>query len=62
MSETLSERLARAKVRPMSMAERESQRRSFAYGSAKIENDRITRDTIARAEADLKRERESADR
>ncbi|CAA7611930.1 conserved hypothetical protein [Candidatus Terasakiella magnetica] len=30
----------------MSPEEREEQRRSFAYGNSKIENDRITRHTI----------------
>lgn len=33
----------------MSDDEREKQRRSFAFGNAKIENDRITRDSIDRA-------------
>jgi hypothetical protein len=37
----------------MTTAEREQQRRSFAYGNAKIENDRITKETIARAAEDL---------
>ena len=32
----------------MSAAQREEQRRSFAYGNIKIENDRITRETIDR--------------
>lgn len=35
-----------AKQVQMTAAEKEEQRRSFAYGNTKIENDRITRQTI----------------
>ena len=44
----------------MTPSESEEQRRSFAYGNTKIENDRITREMVnERAEA-LKRSDESA--
>ena len=33
----------------MTSEQQEQQRRSFAYGNTKIENDRITRETIDRA-------------
>ena len=41
----------RARTVQMTPKEQEKQRRSFAYGNTKIENDRITRETIDR-EAD----------
>lgn len=53
MSKILEELLRSAKSATMTTAEREQQRRSFAYGNAKIENDRITKETIARAAEDL---------
>jgi hypothetical protein len=46
---SLAELLDRAKRVSMTREEREEQRRSFAYGNAKIENDRITRQTVDRA-------------
>ncbi|MEH3116043.1 MAG: hypothetical protein PGN25_22745 [Methylorubrum populi] len=55
MSKKLTNLLDRAKAIGMSLNERETQRRSFAYGSAHIENERVTRDTIRLAEEDLKR-------
>ena len=55
-SENLEELLEAAKTIRMSDAEREEQRRSFAYGNAKIENDRITRETIDRAAEKLANE------
>jgi hypothetical protein len=48
--------LEAAKRVRMSEAEQEEQRRSFAYGNAKIENDLITRETIARQAEALKSE------
>lgn len=45
--------VARSKV--MSASERAEQRRNFAFGSSKIENDRITRETVSRAEDELVR-------
>lgn len=44
-----------SKVR-MSEGQVEQQRRSFAYGSAKIENDRITREMVDEAAEKLRRE------
>ncbi len=43
MSEHLQKLIAAARGRVMSDAEKEAQRRSFAYGNANIENARITR-------------------
>ena len=43
MSEELEKLLEAAKSRSLTPEEREEQRRSFAYGTAKIENVRITR-------------------
>jgi len=42
-----------ARAKGMSSSERAEQRRNFAFGSSKIENDRITRETVSRAENDL---------
>ncbi len=41
----------------MTEQDREAQRRSFAYGNTKIENDVITRETVDKAARDLGRER-----
>ena len=49
----LDELIQRAKSVKMTSAEEEAQRRSFAYGNTKIENDRITRQTIDEAVAAL---------
>jgi len=43
MSPQLQALIDAARTRPFSSEERQAQRRSFAYGNAKIENDRITR-------------------
>jgi len=51
MQNRLMELLARLHAHPMAEAEREEQRRSFAYGNAHIENAHITRPLIDR-EAD----------
>ncbi len=49
----------RARTVRMTPAEQEAQRRSFAYGNAKIENDNVTRAMVDQAaeriEADRKR-------
>jgi hypothetical protein len=56
MRNELKDLLEKAKHVPMTQDEREAQRRSFAYGNTKIENDLITRQTIdAEAEALPKR-------
>ena len=55
MSKELIQLLELARAHQMTPEEREEQRRSFAYGNTKIENDRITREMVnERAEA-LKR-------
>ncbi len=46
MSNELKELLAAAKNTDLTSEEKEAQRRSFAYGNTKIENDRITRDLV----------------
>jgi len=58
MIEKLSALIERARSVRMSPRESEQQRRSFAYGNTKIENERITREMVdERAEA-LRRPRE----
>ena len=39
-----------AKIRPFPEEERQAQRRSFAYGNAKIGNDRVTWEMIVAAD------------
>ena len=52
MTDKLSALIERARSVRMSSRKSEEQRRSFAYGNTKIENDRITRAMIdERAEA-----------
>jgi hypothetical protein len=40
-------------TRAMTPEQKEAQRRSFAYGNTKIENDAITRDTVDQAAEQL---------
>ncbi len=54
MAEELEQLIEAARMRPVSEAEREAQRRSFAYGNAKIENDRITWEMVDDAYARIK--------
>ena len=54
MTEELQLLIDAARTRPFSEAEREAQRRSFAYGNAKIENDRVTREMIVEADEEIK--------
>jgi hypothetical protein len=49
MKSDLEQLITAAKSVKMSENEKEKQRLSFAYGSAKIENEDITRDMIVRA-------------
>lgn len=56
MNEKLKALLDAARAVQMSSADKEEQRRSFAYGNTKIENDRITRETINRQAEALKAE------
>ncbi len=52
MTEKLAVLIERARSVRMSPRQSEEQRRSFAYGNTKIENDRITREMVdERAEA-----------
>lgn len=46
MSDSLDKLLERARRIPMTSDQAEAQRRSFAYGNAKIENDRVTRKMV----------------
>lgn len=56
MDDKLKALLDAARTVQMSSADKEEQRRSFAYGNTKIENDRITRETINRQAEALKAE------
>ena len=49
MPKDLEALLKAAKNRPMSAHDKEAQRRSFAYGNAHIENDRVTREMVDKA-------------
>jgi hypothetical protein len=57
MSKELDALLDIARKVKMTAEEYEQQRRSLAYGNTKIENERITRDTIERAARFLEEER-----
>lgn len=49
MATDLEKLIELAKQVPMTAHDREAQRRSFAYGNAKIENNQITWDAINKA-------------
>lgn len=49
MSDNLQKLIDASRGRPMSDAEKEAQRRSFAYGNAHIENERVTREMVDEA-------------
>ncbi len=55
MTKTLAALIERARAVKMTPEEREQQRRSFAYGNTKIENDLITRDMVDEQAEALKR-------
>jgi len=57
MSRELEKLLAAAKKHRLTPAEKEEQRRSFAYGNTKIENSRITRKMVAEEAELLKKEK-----
>lgn len=57
MANELQKLIDAARVRPFPHAEREAQRRSFAYGNTKIENPRITRATVDQQADALKQQR-----
>ncbi len=46
VSEPLDRLIELARTAKPNASEREEQRRSFAYGNAKIENSRVTRNTV----------------
>jgi hypothetical protein len=54
MSQELEKLLDMARRVQMTPEQAEEQRRSFAYGNTKIENDSITRNTVDRAAETLK--------
>ncbi|ADW67783.1 hypothetical protein [Granulicella tundricola] len=56
MTEELQHLIESARTRPFPEEEREAQRRSFAYGNTKIENNLITREMVAEQDERLKRE------
>ena len=56
MSDHLEILIEAARSRPVSDDERQAQRRSFAYGNTKIENDRVTREMVDEQDELLKTE------
>jgi hypothetical protein len=54
MSDHLQKLLEVARRAPMSDADKEAQRRSFAYGNAHIENERVTREMVDEAADKIK--------
>jgi hypothetical protein len=57
VSKELDELIERARTIRMTPEQAERQRRSFAYGNVKIENDSITWDMIDRAAERLQKEK-----
>jgi len=57
MSEELQRLIEAAKTIQMTATELEEQRQSFAYGNANIENEYVTRETIAKAAEQLRHEK-----
>ena len=53
MTAELTKLIEAAKNRPFPEAERQAQRRSFAYGNAKIENDRVTWQMVVEADEEI---------
>jgi hypothetical protein len=49
MSDELQQLIEAARKVDMTPAQLEEQRRSFAFGNANIENQRVTRETVAKA-------------
>jgi hypothetical protein len=58
MASELEELLRAAKGKSLTLGEKEEQRRSFAYGNTKIENPRITRETVDQEAESLKDKKE----
>jgi hypothetical protein len=57
MTDELEKLLEAARYRPLTRLEQEEQRRSFAYGNANIENERVTRETVDEQAEELKESR-----
>jgi len=53
MTDHLERLIAKARTVQMSPQQREEQRRSFAFGNANIENERVTREMIDQAAEQL---------
>jgi hypothetical protein len=51
----LTELIEKSRLYRMTDIEKEAQRRSFAYGNAKIENERITKEMVNKAADGIKR-------
>ena len=58
MADDLDQLIEAAKNAEFTADQKEEQRRSFAYGNTKIENPRITRQTIDEQAAELERSAE----
>jgi len=58
MASELEELLRATKEKSLTPGEKEEQRRSFAYGNTKIENPRITRETVDEEAESLKTKKE----
>jgi len=56
MSDDLKKLIEAARTRTISADELQAQRRSFAYGNTKIENDRVTREMVDAQDEILMRE------
>jgi hypothetical protein len=56
MNDELTRLIEAARLHPFSDEEKQAQRRSFAYGNAKIENDRVTWEMIVEADEKIKAE------
>ena len=54
MTEDLKRLIDLARTVEMSAEQREEQRQSFAYGNTHIENEMITRETVARVAAEMR--------
>jgi hypothetical protein len=61
VSDDLQQLVHAARNRPFPEEEREAQRRSFAYGNTRIENERVTREMIDEQAELLKRETGTGD-
>lgn len=59
MFDHLQKLIDAARQLPFTAEEREAQRRSFAYGNTKIENDRITREMVDEQDELLKAENQA---